>query len=270
MTGWQPPLSAAAAAASSLGLFLTQLRAQPGNAAAVAAARRALEQHGQALVCQAAAGGSSSSSMARQLADDVAACSSPASLAALAKACFSREVLDPLLAAALAEAVAGAAPQLGPHEVHGVLRLLVEHRSGGAEAAAEQDDAAGGGGLRALDRAFEVLAEAMIRCSAALQPVQLAEAVALLGVHGYDDALGLFLLAKEAAARLGEFEPRREGSWVVVLLDAIAGMHVADEVMAADVVSAVSARREAYTPAQLAAIDAVLRRMGATDGLPVV
>jgi hypothetical protein len=228
-----------------------------------------------------------------QLAGELARHSSPASLAVLAKACFSRELLDPLLAAALAEAVAGAAPALGPQEVHGVLRLLVEHLGGGGSGAAgASEDGGGRGGAatalqhappsaaaaaaaaaaaptpappQALSKAFRVLAEGMLRCSAALTPVQLAEAVALLGRHGYDDAFGLFLLAKEAAARLPEFQPPREASWVVVLLRGIAGMRVADEGMAGDAAAAVAARRGEYSGEQLAAINAALSRMGCVD-----
>lgn len=207
--------------------------------------------------CRTGSSSSSSSMMQQlvpQLAETLSNHSSPQSLAALAKACYSRELQNPVLAASLAEAVAAVAAQLGPQEVYGVLRLLVEHLS-------EADDAAG---LRTMDKGFRVLAEAMIRCSEALKPVQLAEAVELLGLHGYGDAFGLWMIAKEAAARLTEFDPVKEGGSVVQLLNAIAGMCVADDAMSADVAAAVCVRKAEYSEAQLAAIAAALQRMGCT------
>lgn len=259
--GWHAPRSAAAAAADSMGLFLGQLQEQPRNAALVAAARNAVEQYTNQFIASAGATQSSSSSsqtdtqqLVSQLAATVASHSSPQSLAALAKACFSREVQNPVLAASLAEAVAAVAAQLGPQEVYGVLRLLVEHLP-------EAEDPVG---FRTLDKGFRVLAEAMIRCSEALKPVQLAEAVELLGVHKYDDAFGLWMIAKEAAACLTEFDPVKEGGSVVQLLNAIAGMCVADDSMSSDVAAAVSARKAEYSEEQLAAIAAALQRMGCT------
>lgn len=219
----------------------------------------------QLLASSAGAGDSSSSSSSgaaqqqreavTQLAATVTQHSSPQSLAALAKACYSREVQNPVLAASLAEAVAAVAAQLGPQEVYGVLRLLVEHLW------SEADDPVG---FKTMDNGFRVLAEGMIRCSDALRPVQLAEAVQLLGLHGYDDAFGLWMIAKEAAARLTEFGPAKEGGSVVQLLDAIANMCVADDSMTADVAAAVAARKREYSQAQLAAIATALQRMGCT------
>lgn len=257
-TGWHAPRSAASAAADSMGLFLGQLQQQPSNAALVAAARNVVEQYTKQVLASAGAGqfGSSSSmqQLVSQLAETLSSHSSPQSLAALAKACYSRELQNPVLAASLAEAVAVVAAQLGPQEVYGVLRLLVEHLS-------EAEDPAG---FRTMDKGFRVLAEAMIRCSEALKPVQLAEAVELLGLHGYDDAFGLWMIAKEAAARLTEFDPAKEGGSVVQLLNAIAGMCVADDAMSSDVAAAVCARKAEYSEAQLTAIAAALQRMGCT------
>jgi hypothetical protein len=252
--GWQAPRNASAAAADMMGLFLAQLQQQPNNAALVAAARNAVEQYASQFVSSAAgAAASSTGQLVAQLAAAIAQHSTPQSLAALAKACYSREVQHPVLAASLAETVAAVAAQLGPQEVYGVVRLLVEHLGPEAEDPV---------GFRTMDKGFRVLAEAMIRCSEALRPVQLAEAVQLLGLHGYDDAFGLWLIAKEAAARLTEFDPVKEGASVAQLLDAIAGMCVADEAMTADVAAAVGARRGEYSSSQLAAIAAALERMG--------
>jgi hypothetical protein len=240
-----------------MGLFLGQLQEQPRNAALVATARNSVEQYTNQLISTP---GSSSSTqqLVAQLAATILQYSSPQSLAALAKACYSREIQNPVLAASLAQAVAAVAAQLGPQEVYGVLRLLVEHLG------LEAEDPVG---FSTMDRGFRVLAEAMIRCSEALRPEQLAEAVQLLGVHGYDDAFGLWMIAKEAAARLVEFDPVKEGGSVVILLDAVAGMHVADDAMTSDVAAAVASRKSEYSQQQLASIAAALQRMGYTSGL---
>jgi hypothetical protein len=244
-----------------MSLFLGQLQEQPRNAALVAIARNSVEQYTNQLLSTAGSSGSGSGStqqVVTQLAETISQSSSPQSLAALAKACYSREIQNPVLAASLAQAVAAVAAQLGPQEVYGVLRLLVEHLGSEAEDPV---------GFSTMDRGFRVLAEAMIRCSEALKPVQLADAVQLLGVHGYDDAFGLWMIAKEAAARVIEFDPVKEGGSVVILLDAIAGMHVADDVMTSDVAAAVAARKGEYSQQQLASIAAALQRMGCTIDL---
>jgi hypothetical protein len=247
-----------------MGLFLGQLQEQPGNAALVAAARNAVEQYTNQLLglanstsSSSSSGGSNAQKLVTELAATVSSHSSPQSLAALAKACYSREFQNPVLAASLAQAVAAVAAQLGPQEVYGVLRLLVEHLS----------EADGQVGFRTMDKGFRVLVEAMIRCSEALKPVQLAEAVELLGAHGYDDAFGLWMIAKEAAARLTEFDPVKEGGSVVQLLNAIAGMCVADDSMTSDVAVAVGLRKGDYSQGQLTAIAAALQRMGCSAEL---
>jgi hypothetical protein len=100
----------------------------------------------------------------------------------------------------MSEAVAAVAPQLGPQQVYRVLRLLVEHL-GDADAGSYSSDAANAAGLAAagwsraeagstLCRGFQMLAQALIGCCSALAPMQLAEAVALLARHQYDDAWG--------------------------------------------------------------------------------
>ncbi|WIA18272.1 hypothetical protein OEZ85_009739 [Tetradesmus obliquus] len=88
--------------------------------------------------------------------------------------------------------------------------------------------------------------------------MQLAEAVALLARHQYDDAWGLWLISKEAADRLAEFEPCD----MVLLLEAVAGMCVADDALCRGVAEAVAAKRGAYSAAQLAEVGSALQRMG--------
>lgn len=263
----QPPRSAADAAADVVWLLLEQLQGQPGNTAAVALARSALEAHARRAVDAAAAAAASARSsswgaappcVVTSLAAQLREHSSPASLAALARAVYSRQLQQvPALSAALAEAVAAAAHQLGAAELHSVLRLLVEHlpsSSGGGGGDAADGDA----GAAAMRRAFTALAQGMIGASSSLGPVQLAEAVVLLARHRYDDAYGLWMLAKAAAERMRQFAPGDS----VALLRAVADMHVADDSMCAAVAAAVADVRGAYSDAQLADVAAALKRMG--------
>jgi len=228
----QPPRNATEAAAETLRALLQPLQQQVDNPAMVALTRDALEMHARR---QPSADGASSSSSSSSTAGhsgptDGAAgllCqlvldnSSPQSLAALAKACFSREEQQPTVAAAMAAAVAAVARQLGPQQVSGVLRLLAEHLEpqGLGRESAELADA--------MQAGFRVLAEGMIVCSEALHPVQLAEAVQVLQQHQYSDPYGLWMLAKEAARRLQELSPAD----VVAVLHAIAAMRVADDAL---------------------------------------
>jgi hypothetical protein len=230
----QPPRNAAAAAADSLTALLQQLQEQPDNAALLAVARNSLELHvkglmanthivdsssstagsswqsftgsrgwgGVAAAAAAAAAAASRTAALQEAAADLASriqtASSPASIAALATACYSREVQSPVLAAAMSEAVASVAPQLGPQEVYRVLRLLVEHlgESDVSNSVTNSDVMAAAAGWATgeagstLRRGFQVLAQALISCCSALAPMQLAEAVALLARHQYDDAWG--------------------------------------------------------------------------------
>jgi hypothetical protein len=221
----QPPRNAAAAAADSLTALLQQLQEQPDNAALLAVARNSLELHVKSLlnsnsstssswhttgtrgwVSSAAAAATAARTAALQetvadLASRIQTVSSPASIAALATACYSREVQSPVLAAAMSEAVAAVAPQLGPQEVYRVLRLLVEHLGdAGADgySSVSNSDVTGhaaagwarGDAGKTLRKGFTVLAQALIGCCGALAPMQLAEAVALLARHQYDDAWG--------------------------------------------------------------------------------
>jgi hypothetical protein len=228
----KPLRNAAAAAADSLTALLLQLQEQPDNAALLAVARNSLELHVRGLMTNTHTSESSSSRLnsgswqsftssrgwgsaaaaaasasaaaaasrtaalqeaAADLAFRIQTASSPASIAALATACYSREVQSPVLAAAMSEAVASVAPQLGPQEVYRVLRLLVEHlgQPNVTNSVSNGDGlAAGGEAGTTLRRGFQVLAQALIGCCSALAPMQLAEAVALLARHQYDDAWG--------------------------------------------------------------------------------
>lgn len=68
----------------------------------------------------------------------------------------------------------------------------------------------------------------------------------------------LWLISKEAADRLAEFEPCD----MVLLLEAVAGMCVADDALCRGVAEAVAAKRGAYSAAQLAEVGSALQRMG--------
>jgi hypothetical protein len=70
----------------------------------------------------------------------------------------------------------------------------------------------------------------------------------------------LWLISKEAADRLAEFEPCD----MVLLLDAVAGMCVADDALCRGVAEAVAAKRDAYSGPQLAEVGRSLQRMGYT------
>lgn len=262
-----PPVSAAAAAqaaAAALDALLLQLRDAPDSPAVAALARNALEAAARRLEADKALAAADTpvplldvAQPAQQLAAVVVAASSPRSVAVLARACYAREMLSPLLAAAMADAVSAVAHQLEPTEVYGVLRLLAEHRGGDAS------DMPPDGNRNALERAFLQLAESLLRCSRGLAPVQLAEAVHLLWTQRYLDPYGLWMIAKEAAARLQEFEPCD----VVLLLEAVAGMCVADDTLCEDAVAAVRASRERYSDQQLSSVRAALARIGYTGAV---
>jgi hypothetical protein len=158
---------------------MQRLRDRPSDAAAAAAARNALEARARQL-----SPGLDESEVS-ELAGQLGGSCSPPGLAALARATYGRELQDPRVCAAVAAALAAAARQLGPHELHSALRLMAAHDAAGAVRA----------GLHAL-------AEAVIRESAGLSAMQLSEVVALLGSVGYDDAWGLYLITKEAGRRL--------------------------------------------------------------------
>lgn len=70
----------------------------------------------------------------------------------------------------------------------------------------------------------------------------------------------LWLISKEAADRLAEFE----ACDMVLLLDAVAGMCVADDALCRAVAETVAAKRAAYSAAQLAEVGSSLQRMGYT------
>jgi hypothetical protein len=258
----QPPRNAAEASLDMLRAVLQQLQQQTDNPAVIALARKALEAHVQrncesfasssfidtckgGLICQDGA--------AAALCQVLLESSSPQSLAVVAKACFSREQQQPVLAAAMAAAVATVAQKLGPQQVYGVLRLLAEHLQVGHLGNDEGDELA-----MAMQKGFQVLAEGMITCSEVLSPVQLAEAVQLLQHHRYSDPYGLWMLAKQAARRLQEFRP----SEVTAVLDAIADMCVADESLCQDVAVVVLANKEVFNGQQLQQVQAALQRMG--------
>lgn len=101
--------------------LLQRLQLQPSNVAVLASARKELESEGRKI-------SDLDSDDLANLAADISRHSSPASLAILAKACYSREIQDPAVAAAVALAVAQQASSLGPHDLHGVLQLMSEHR----------------------------------------------------------------------------------------------------------------------------------------------
>lgn len=269
----QPPCNAAAAAAGSMTALLQQLQEQPDNAALIAVTRNALEMYAGRLDPNNASGrlsnprqsghkdsAETTAAAVQGLAAELSAHSTPHSLASLAKACYSREVQNPLLAAAVADAVAAVAAQLGPQEVYGVLRMLVEHLGTEEQGRGDSQD---GAGFWAMIKGFRALAEGMIRTAAALHPRQLTEAVQLLGQHKYDDPYGLWMIARDASERLQEFEPAD----VVILLDAVAGMCVADDALCERVAAVVGSSKASYSQQQLQAIETALKRMGCTHKL---
>ncbi|GBF92243.1 hypothetical protein Rsub_05326 [Raphidocelis subcapitata] len=228
----------AAAAGEVLTAALSRLRDRPADAAAAAAARNALEARARRL--PRGAGPEEVAPLAAQL---LGGCSPPG-LAALARATYGREVQDSRVCAAVAAALAGAARQLGPHELHSALRLMAAH---------EHDTVRTG---------LVALAEALVRESGGLSAMQLSEVVALLRDMAFDDAWGLYLITKEASRRLQEFGPEDLARLVV----AVADMHVGDSELGESAAAAAAARRGEYSSDQLGAVRDALRRMGCDPG----
>ena len=233
----KPPSSVADATARtsrsnrsySLEELLQQLQETPKSSTAVAAARNSLER----AACDPAAD-------VDQLAAAVAKNSSPASLVAVARACYGREEVEERLAVALSDAVASLASGMGPRELHTVLRLMAAHPQ------------------QHTGRGLRVLAEALVKQGSALSPMQLSEVVQLLQAMGFDDAWGLYLITKEAARRLGEFSPRDLQGLVV----AVAEMSVGDVALAEEVAHVVEEKKGEYSEQQLQEIGKALQLMG--------